>query len=144
MLGVDLPLPDEIRRNRAHLKSQQVLHLAGEDDQGDAGGESESDRVWDELDGPAESGESHDDKDDARHQSRDPQSVEPVLLDDSVDNHDEGAGRSPDLHPGAAQRRDDESRDDRRVEAALRRYPAGDGEGDGQWQRDNSDYDSGD
>ena len=41
--GVGLPLTEEIRRYGTHLKAQQVLHLAGEDDQGDAGGESECD-----------------------------------------------------------------------------------------------------
>src|SRR6185503_2310568 len=131
--GVSVPLTEEIRWNGPHLKPQQVLHLAGEDDKGNAGGKSQWDGEGDELDCPSEPGESHDDQDYASHQGCDPEAFEPVLLDDTVDNHHEGAGRSPDLHPRAAQCGNEESRDDRGVQAPLGRDSAGDGEGDGQW-----------
>ena len=76
------------------------------------------------------------------HERRDREAVDAVLLDDAVDDHDERAGRAADLHPRAAQRRDQEPGDDRGVEAALGRDAAGDGERDGQRQRDDADDDA--
>ena len=78
----------------------------------------------------------------AAHQRRDHQAVDAVLLDDAVDDHDERAGRPADLHPRAAERRDQEAGDDGRVEAAIRRDPARDGERDGERQRHDADDDA--
>ena len=67
-----------------------------------------------------------------RHNSGDDESVDAEALDDSINDHDERARRSADLHPRAAQRRDDESGNDGGVKAAVRRYSAGDRECDCQ------------
>ena len=61
----------------------------------------------------------------------------------AVDDDDERAGRAADLHARAAERGDEESGDDGGLEAAVRRYAAGDGERDRQWQRDDADDDAG-
>ena len=77
------------------------------------------------------------------HQRGDQQPVHPVLLHDAVDDHDERAGWPADLHPGAAQRGDDEARDHRRVETTVGGDTAGDGEGDGERERHDADDDAG-
>ena len=52
-------------------------------------------------------------------------------------------GGTADLHPRAAQRRDDESGDYRGVESPVGGDPTGNGEGDGQRQRYDADNDPG-
>ena len=83
------------------------------------------------------------DQDDAGHQRAHEQAVEAVGRDDARDDDDERAGRPADLHPRAAERRDDETGDDRAVDAVLRRQPRRDGEGHGQRERDQADGDAG-
>ena len=78
------------------------------------------------------------------HERGGQQAVHAVLLHDAVDDHDERAGGPADLHPRAAERRDQEAGDDRGVEAAVRRDAAGDGERDRQGQRDDADDHPGD
>jgi hypothetical protein len=70
-----------------------------------------------------------------RHQ----QPADPVPLHDAVDDHDEGTGRPPDLHRRAAQRSDDEPRDDGRPQPGLGRQTTGDGKRHGQWQCHHAD-----
>ena len=106
-------------------------------------GEAGDDREGDELDDAAQLGQAQGDQDDARHHGGDDQAVDAVLLHDAVDDHDERAGGPADLHPGAAQRRDQEAGDDRGVEALLRGDAAGDGEGDGEREGDDADDDAG-
>ena len=109
----------------------------------DARGESGDDRERDEFDHRAEPREPEGDRISAGHQGRDHQAVDPVALDDPVDDHHERAGRPADLHPRSAEHGDQESGDDRGVEPALRRDAAGDGERDSQRQRDDPDDDTG-
>jgi hypothetical protein len=140
---VRVPLPDEGRRQCSHLQAQQVLDLAGEDDERDPGGETGGHRVRDELDHPAQSREAERDEHHPRHQRRDREPVVAVLLHDPVHDHHERPGRAADLHPRTAQERDQEAGDHRGIESALGRHPARDGEGDGQRQRHDPDDDAG-
>ena len=71
------------------------------------------------------------------------ESVDPVLAHRCSDQDDEGAGRAADLKAAAADRRDEEAADDRRVEAALGRDARGDGDCHGQRQRNDGDGQSG-
>ena len=102
---------------------------------GDARGEAGDHRKGNELDGGAQLGQAERDQQQARHDRGDGQSIHAVLLDDPIDDHDEGAGRAADLHPRAAQRRDDEPGDNGGIEPPVGRDPARDGKGDGQRQR---------
>jgi hypothetical protein len=52
-----------------------------------------------------------------------------VALYDGGDQHDESPGRAADLKAAAAKRGDDEAADNRRVEPAIRRESAGNGNG---------------
>ena len=78
----------------------------------------------------------------AGHQRGDGESVDAVLLHDAVDDHDERAGRSADLHARAAERGDEEAGDDGGPQAAVRRHAAGDRERDRERQRDDADDDA--
>lgn len=84
---------------------QQVGNLGGEDRQGDAGGESHHDRIGDELDDRAEAEEAHQNQQHAGHEGRHQQPGLAVLLDDAIDDDDEGPRRAADLHAAAAQQR---------------------------------------
>ena len=64
--------------------------------------------------------------------------------DHSGDDDDESAGRPADLHPRAAQRRDQEAGDDRRNQPLARAGAAGDAERHGERQRDDGDGEAGD
>ena len=79
------------------------------------------------------------DEDQPGHDGGHREPVQAVSLDDAVDDHHESAGRSADLHPRPAQRRDQKAGDDGGVEPALGRHPAGDGKGDRQRQRHDPD-----
>ena len=66
-----------------------------------------------------------------------------MLLDDAVNDHDERAGRSGDLHAGPTKCRHDEAADNGRVKAVLRRDATGDRESDGERDGDDADDDAG-
>ncbi len=104
MPGVAAPLLHEVGRHGGHAKPEEILDLAGENHDADPGGETGGDRVRDELDRAAQSRQAKADEHHAGHQGGDRETVDPVALDDPVDDHDEGAGRAADLYPGAAER----------------------------------------
>ena len=123
----------------AQRQAEQIVQLAGEDDDGDGRGEADRHRIGDELDVGAEPQEAGRSKDHARQEGREDQPVDAVAGDRRGDEHDEGAGRTADLEAAAAQQRDQEAADDGRVEPALRRDARGDGDRHRQRQRDDGD-----
>ena len=128
----------------ASAQAEELLELAGEDDDRDPGREAHRDRVGDELDVGAEPQEADHEQEDARHPGREQHPVDAVPLDGGGHEHDEGPGRAADLEPAAAQRRDQEAADDRRVEPAVRRGPGGDRDRHRQRQGDDRDREPGD
>src|SRR5262249_41045845 len=78
-----------------------------------------------------------------RHERRDREAIDAVALDDSVDDDDERARGTADLDARAAERRDEESRDDGGPETGRGGEAAGDREGDRQRDRDDADDDAG-
>ncbi len=125
--------PGSLRRQR---DAEQILELAGEDDDGDAGGEADRHRIGNELDVGAEPQEARGDQDDAGHQRREDHAIDAVAFGGQRHQHDEGAGRSADLKPAAAEQRHDEAADHGGVESAIRRHAGGDGDRHRQRQRD--------
>ena len=120
-------------------QAEQVLHLARQDGERDAGGEADRHCVRDVPDQPAEAQRAQQrqhqsGEDDGQHQAVD---TEPG--DGRADQHDEGAGRTADLEAAAAQGRHEESADDGGVEAAVGRDAGGDRDGHGERQGDDSD-----
>ena len=83
----------------------EIPELAGEDDDGDAGGEADRHRIGNELDVGAEPQEARGDQEHARHQRRQDHAVDAVTLDGRRHQHDEGAGGPADLEPAAAEQR---------------------------------------
>jgi hypothetical protein len=59
-----------------------------------------------------------------------------VVVDDAIDHHNECAGRTADLHPAAAERRDQEASNNRSDQASCGRSARRDGNGDAQRQCD--------
>ena len=134
------PLCDELRRRLSRdLQAEKLLHLPGEDDDRDAGGEPGGHRVGDELDHGPELERPEDDEDDAGHQRGQDQPLVAELVDHAGDDDDEGPGRPADLHAAPAQQRYQKPRDDRGIKPLLGAHVRGDGKGDRQRQRDHPD-----
>jgi hypothetical protein len=143
VFGERAPLGEKVRGHRTHFEPEQVFHLARENDHGDSAREPGDDGVWNELDDSAELRGAEDDEEHTGHDRGDEESVDPILLDDAVHDHDERARRSADLHARAAERRNQEPGDDGGPQAAIWRDSAGDREGNRQRQGNDSDDDSG-
>lgn len=143
MAGVGLPLLDEIRGHRAHLQSEKVLHLTGEDDHRDPRCEACDDGIGNELDQRTHARQPEDHEDGAGDQRADDKSFVAVLCDDAVDDDHERAGGTTDLHAAAAEGRDEKAGDDRRVKPTLGRHSGSDGEGEGERKRDDADHHAG-
>ena len=138
------PQSCELRQEGGRLlagkhEAEEVAQLACQDDDGDAGREPDDDGMRDVLDVGPKPQEAEDEKRDARDHRREEKAVIAVPLDRRRDEDDEGAGRSADLEPAAAERRDQEAADDRRVEPALGRGSGRDGDRHRQRQRHDRD-----
>jgi hypothetical protein len=113
-------LRDERPRLRARQRQpEQVLDLARQDDDGDAGREPDRDRVGNVLDEGTEPQQPDAEQDQPGQEGREHKPVDPVLRDGGCDEYDESASRPTDLEPAAAERRDHEPADDRGREAAV-------------------------
>ena len=104
------------RQGRTPGDAEEVRDLAQDDRDRDAGREPARDRVRDELDHGPHPGQAHDDEHDPGHDGRQEEPVVAVALDDQEHDRHEGGRRAGDLHPAAAEGRDDEPGDDRREE----------------------------
>src|SRR5881398_1669263 len=122
-----------------HAEAEEILHLAREDDERDAAGETDGHGEGDELDRTAQAHQAEQEQDHARHQGGGGQPVHAMLLDDRVHDDDECAGRTADLDARAAQRRDEEPGHDRGEQAPLGSDAARDRERDRERQRDDAD-----
>src|SRR6185503_18150829 len=91
---------------------QEVVDLAGRDDDRDAGGKAGDHRVRNVADDPPGAGISSDDQYDPRHDGRDDKAVIAVRRDDIEDDNDEGAGRAADLGARTPEQGDEKARDD--------------------------------
>jgi len=125
-------------------QAEEVVPLADPDDHADAGREADDDRGGDEADHPAEPGQPKRRQHDAGHDGREQQPVHAERRHDPGQDDDERAGRPGDLHPAAAERRDDQAGDDGGVDALLGPHAGRDGEGQRQGQGDDPDNEPGD
>ena len=139
MLEIDGPFVQESGRDALDLQAEEVLDLGREDGQGDTAGEAHDDRVGDIFDDRAQMEHAHQDQEGTGHEGRDRETAHAVLLDDSVDDDDEGTGRAADLHLAAAEEGNDETGHDGRQDAGLRRGAGRDAERDGERQRHDAD-----
>ena len=133
----------EVRAAGGHGQAEEVFQLADEDDQADARGEADDDRIGYVLEHRAHAGQTHRQQHEARQEGSDGQAVEPVFGGDRGQHRDQRAGRAGDLHPGPAEERGRQSGDNRRVDALLRARTRGDREGHGQRQGDHAHGEAG-
>ena len=124
-------------------EAEEIFDLRAEDDDRDAAGETGGDGIGDELDHRAEARETHDEEHDAGHSGADDEILNAVLRDGGVNDANESAGGSADLHAGTAERRDEKTGDDGGPETGLRFDAGGDAEGHGERKGDDADGESG-
>src|SRR4051812_43774825 len=120
------PLGNEFRWQVSNAQPEEILDLTGENDDRYPAGESDDNRVRNELDRRAQPGQAEYHQNHSSHQSGDDESVDAESLYYSVNYDDECSGRSTDLHSRATQRRNEKSGYNRRVESAIRSHTAGD------------------
>ncbi len=133
---------NEVGGNGIKLKTEKILDLRGEDEDGDAVGETDRDRTGDIPDDRSHPRSAHENENKAGHHGADRQIGQAVLLDDPVDDDDKGAGGPADLHPRTSQSRDDETGNDGGENARAGRDARGDAKSHGQGKRHDSHRDA--
>ena len=142
MRDVAAPFLDEVGRYGVDGKSEEVLDLCGEDGNGNTAGESYYNRVGDVLDDSAKLKHSEHNKEHTCHESGYGKTFKSVFLYNAVYDDDESTSRTSNLYFAAAEQRDNESGNDSRDDAFLRRYARGDTKCNGKRQGDNAHNDA--
>ena len=109
IIYIGAPLLDEVGGYLCHLHAQQVLDLCGEDGDSDTAGETDHDGVGDVLDDGAQTEHAQHDKEHTGHQRGHGQSLHAVLLDDAIDDDDEGSRGTANLHFAASEEGDEQT-----------------------------------
>ena len=104
VLGIGPPLVKKLRRGIDKRQPEEILHLRGEDQQRNPGGEARGHRVGDIFDQRPQPQEPEDDEQDARHQRRQDKPLVAVPGHDAVNDDDERARRPADREPAPAER----------------------------------------
>src|SRR4051812_3620853 len=112
MFTIRQPFLNEIARNTAHCKSEEIFHLRGKDNNSDTGGETHNKRVWDKFDHIAQPGQSHNNQQYAGNKGSDDQTTDSKLLDNGINDDNKSARWPTDLHTATAQGRYGEAGDD--------------------------------
>ena len=95
---------NESGRNREiERQTEEVLHLGREDGEGNTAGETDHDRIRDELEDHSHLEHSHQDKEDSGHDGSYDESLHAVLAHNARNNHDECSGRSSDKEIGTSE-----------------------------------------
>ena len=121
------------------MEAEEIVHLRHEDDDRDARGESDGHRKRNVFDVSAEPEKPGHHQQQAGDQRREHEAVIAVPVHGERDQRDEGGRRPADLEAAAAQKRDQESADDRRIEPAFRRDAGTDRNRHRQRQGDDGD-----
>ena len=119
------PFWDEARRHGHVSEAEEVLHLSGEDGEGDAAGESHHDGVGDEFEHSPHPAQAHSDEHHSRHNRGNCEALYSVLGDDARDYDDKCPRRTPYQEARTAEDGDEETCDDGGDETLLRRHSAG-------------------
>ena len=117
-------------------QAEQVMKLAGEDDDGNARREADRHRIGDEFDVGSHAQQPDRHQHQAGNAGRYQKPLDSVLRHRCGDKHDERPGRASDLEAAAAKQRNDEPANDGRVQAPVRGRPRCDSDRHRQWQRD--------
>ena len=128
VLGIGPPLVKKLRRGIDKRQPEEILHLRGEDQQRNPGGEARGHRIGDIFDQRPQPQEPEDDEQDARHQRRQDKPLVAVPGHDAVNDDDERARRPADGEPAPAEKRHEKTGDDGRIQPPFRRQAGSDGE----------------
>lgn len=143
MLNVADPLLNEVGRHGFFdVETEQVFDLGGENGQGDTAGETYDDGVGDVADDGAETQHAEQDEEETRHDGGDGESCESVLLDDAVDDDNEGTRRTAYLYTATAECTDGKACNDGGEDAFFGRHARGDAESNGKWQGNDAHNDA--
>jgi hypothetical protein len=110
----------EVYAGRGGLQAEEILPLADENNDANAGGEADDHRVGYVFDHRSETRRAQAQQHHTRHQRRQLQAGDAMLGGDDRQHRDEGAGRSGDLQPGTAEQRRAQPGDDRGVQPLFR------------------------
>ena len=138
MLSIANPFIDEIGRNTLNIHTEKVVHLGRKNGERNTRRETYDNRIWNKLDDITQFEYTHEDEQYTRHDRGDEQAREAMLLDDTIDNDDEGAGRTTNLHLATTKSRDDEAGNDSRDESFGRTYARCDTKSDSQRNSDDT------
>ena len=134
---------EEVARQLGRDQSEEVLQLRQPDQHRNAVGEADDDGHRHVAHQCPELEQPHQEQQHAGHRGADQQVGQAVAFDDAVDDDNEGTGRPGNLHPAAAQRRDQKAGNDGREQALFGFDTRGDGKGHGQRQRNDADREAG-
>ena len=115
-------LLDEFRGHIIHSQTKEVLELGAKNEHRNAAGKTHRDRIGNILNHCPQARDAHDQQKAAGQNGADHEVVETVFGADAIKDHNERAGGSADGDFCLAQRRDEETRDDRRENAGFRFY----------------------
>ena len=122
MPEVNHPFSYEVSRNFLipEIQSEDIGNLCSKDSDGNTAGEAHNDGIRNKLDNCSQFEHSQQNEDDTCHQRCYDQSRFSILLDDTINNNDEGTGRSADLYFASSKKGNDETSNDSRDNAFFR------------------------
>ena len=107
---------------RLYGQSQKVLDLTCQNRHCNPGRKTGRNGIWDIFNQRSEPEQSHQNQQNACHDSSNDQAVHSALCHNSCHNRCKGSRRSCNLYPGTSQKRDDETGNNRSVNSLLRCY----------------------
>ena len=125
-----------------YVHTEEVVHLRGENGQRNTCREAHNHRIRHKLDDTAQLEHAHENKHDTRHDCGDEQARESVLLNHTIDNHNERARRTANLHFATTESRDDKSCNDSRDKTFSWSDARGDTKSNCQWDSHYADDNS--
>jgi hypothetical protein len=132
----------EFAGHGACLQTEEVFDLRRGDEDRNSIGEADDDHARDEADGRTETGEAHEEENDAGHQRDHGEAAHAEARHDAGNDDNEGAGGATDLCARTAERGDQKASDNGRIQTGLRRDAGGDSKSHCQGQCDEANCDS--
>ena len=132
MLSIAHPFVNKIGRNTLDIHTEKVVHLGRKNGERNTRRETYDNRIWNKLDDITQFEYTHEDEQYTRHDRGDEQTREAMLLNDTVDNDNEGAGRTTNLYLASTKSGNDKTGNNSCDEAFSRTYTRCDTKSDSQ------------
>ena len=123
---------DVVVRLAAELQAEQVLDLQGSDDNANAGGKAQRNRVGDKFDQPPGAHQAERNQNQPGQQRAQQQAAEAELLSDRQQNHHKGGGWPGDVKARTTKQSDQRAGHQHRIQAVLWCHADGNCQGHGQ------------